>query len=653
MRLVWFEVNGFKRFASSSRMNVDGKLIAIVGPNEGGKTSLLDALEHHNHGDAFITEGPMQETTRDREFNPGHCVSTAMYLIEDEDRESISEIFEAADVRWFSETKKIHQGDFTFSLIPEPKRNLAPRQSALAEVTRHKECLEHGIEVPDEGIVPRVDMESLLGILSSDEQTLDSTAIDEIDLYAENIEKHCANNQLDHYGHIPNMLRDLKERESKKHPNLLAKEILLKRLPKFLKFTVDDRSLSSEYNVHNFFMDKQQKNRATPEIPQSVQNLAEACKLDLKSLFDAIGVQDQGKIESLLDDANENLKELMRVSWSQSTVTVRFRLNHNTLHILVGNRAEQFVQIAARSEGMRQFIALLMFLSKESILDVKPILLIDEIEQHLHYDAQADLVQMLARQDVASKTIYTTHSIGCLPEDLGNGVRLVEQTESSHSVINNWFWDSDVPGFSSLLFGMGASTLAFIPVRHAVVTEGAADLLLLPTMFREASNKLFLGFQVAPGLSKASDNDLALLDREALRTIYLTDGDEAGNKIRNKIIRAGIPVERVLQLPRISGEETVIEDYLSDEIYAHAVNLELDRSHGMAFRVSPDDIATPNRPRALAVWCESRNIREPRKRAVAYHVLESVHDFQFLRADTKDELARLLTEINELLDRGS
>jgi predicted ATP-dependent endonuclease of OLD family len=54
-----------------------------------------------------------------------------------------------------------------------------------------------------------------------------------------------------------------------------------------------------------------------------------------------------------------------------------------------------------------------------------PILLLDEIETHLHYDAQADLAQMLAKQEIVAKVIYTTHSMGCLPEDLGTGVRFI------------------------------------------------------------------------------------------------------------------------------------------------------------------------------------------------------------------------------------
>ena len=44
MWLVAVEVDGFRRFASKTRLEVDGALTALVGANEAGKTSLLEAM---------------------------------------------------------------------------------------------------------------------------------------------------------------------------------------------------------------------------------------------------------------------------------------------------------------------------------------------------------------------------------------------------------------------------------------------------------------------------------------------------------------------------------------------------------------------------------------------------------------------------------
>lgn len=64
MRLTRIEFNGYKRLAQTS-CNVDGKLIAFVGPNEAGKSSVLEAL-------AWLdTSGrtPLPDTARTREHS--------------------------------------------------------------------------------------------------------------------------------------------------------------------------------------------------------------------------------------------------------------------------------------------------------------------------------------------------------------------------------------------------------------------------------------------------------------------------------------------------------------------------------------------------------------------------------------------------------
>ena len=120
-----------------------------------------------------------------------------------------------------------------------------------------------------------------------------------------------------------------------------------------------------------------------------------------------------------------------------------FSVRDRNLNIVIENEPTEFTNLAERSDGFRQFVALQSFTMKERA--EKPILLIDEAETHLHYDAQAALVQMLQKQQVASKVIYSTHSAGCLPEDLGNGVRLVAKTGPSSSKIINRFWSSPEP----------------------------------------------------------------------------------------------------------------------------------------------------------------------------------------------------------------
>ncbi len=243
-------------------------------------------------------------------------------------------------------------------------------------------------------------------------------------------------------------------------------------------------------------------------------------------------------------------------------------------------------------------------LLQNSFSEQVSILLIDEVETHLHYDAQADLVQMLAKQEIVTKVIYTTHSVGCLPEDLGTGVRFIESKEpvSFTSRIENAFWNSGSSGFSPLLFGMGASTLAFIPLRNAVVTEGPSDMILWPTLLREATGRSHLDFQIVPGLSNANRSEIIVLDGEAPRTAYLLDADEGGKDLSRKLRGAGILEVKIFHIPDDVQQGLVIEDIVDAEVYVRAVNEELRRSHnGSDYSFPLDRLPASGRPTAIVI----------------------------------------------------
>ena len=120
---------------------------------------------------------------------------------------------------------------------------------------------------------------------------------------------------------------------------------------------------------------------------------------------------------------------------------------------VVDTDTRRFTRIEERSEGLRAFVTLALFLGSQA-LEVPPILLIDEAELHLHSDAQADLVGGLLKQINATQVWYTTHSPACLPSDLGTGIRLLERHDEK-SDIKSHFWTNNEPGFGPLQLSPG------------------------------------------------------------------------------------------------------------------------------------------------------------------------------------------------------
>ncbi|WP_019498537.1 toprim domain-containing protein [Pseudanabaena sp. PCC 6802] len=167
---------------------------------------------------------------------------------------------------------------------------------------------------------------------------------------------------------------------------------------------------------------------------------------------------------------------------------------------------------------------------------------------------------------------------------------------------------------------MGASSLAFIPLRKAIIVEGATDMLLLPTIFRQVSQRTSLGFQIAPGLSVAPKSILSLLENEAPSVVFLTDNDAAGKELAKQLKEAGIEESRILHLPGVEG--TVLEDCINKELYLEAINNEFLNWNQNPPIMSLKDLPDINRPKALSKWCKANSIKPPDKKVIAYRLLD-------------------------------
>lgn len=99
MDIIWARVSTYRRFAETQNLKLGGKLIALVGPNEAGKTSLLDALYHLGHDEPF----DRLDKTRRIDSQLSVRVEGAFFL-DHGDRESIGDVPGATKVKWIHAT---------------------------------------------------------------------------------------------------------------------------------------------------------------------------------------------------------------------------------------------------------------------------------------------------------------------------------------------------------------------------------------------------------------------------------------------------------------------------------------------------------------------------------------------------------------------
>jgi predicted ATP-dependent endonuclease of OLD family len=389
---------------------------------------------------------------------------------------------------------------------------------------------------------------------------------------------------------VASALVDLAQTERQPTPVRQVLNALDPYYPGIVFFEEDDRDLRSDYQVAV----------AVQERPAALENLCAVAKLELGDVAAAI---DSGRIphvEKLIEDANAELKRVFSEVWKQSGVYPRFSAPlDGTLRVFIATEGDASYSFPhERSDGLRWFIALHAFLASTGTEG--PVLLVDEAETHLHYDAQADLIDALMAQRVAPKVVYTTHSVGCLPPDLGRGIRAVlPAKDAERSEIANSYWSIDPAGqervgYTPLLFGMGARLLSLTVPRWAVVAEGPSDAILLPSLLREASNLESLGYRVVGGLSELAKPRLSSLPTHGGSVVCLADGDPPGLKRLAQVETAGMEKNRLFDLGDIQADCT-LEDLVAPDVFADAVNLELETWAIANYRVDPSTLPSTGR----------------------------------------------------------
>jgi predicted ATP-dependent endonuclease of OLD family len=632
MELFQVEITGFRKFKEKASLKTRGKLLAILGPNEAGKSSLLRALERLDDNTSF------EANERSRGLNPNATTIKATYLLSAEDREAVG----LTVGTWYDITKHSN-GERKWTIRPTPPdRDYGHRQKLIAAVNRLTKNEQALLAEEDEQLL--VDTKESFGRIFRSEKDLSEEHKQELSEIASRWREASGSDRPEKFDRIGDSLATTIRLETEESKRTVAGRALWDRLPEFLLFGEDDRDLRPSYLWTDL----------ATSTPTALENLAKVAELDLAKLISVATTNpNDPEFDTLMERANSALERNFQAAWNQSEVAVVLAHREQSLLIQVYNNDRARTDFAQRSDGLRQFVALRCFTAARESENF--ILLIDEAEQHLHYDAQADLVQMLAGQTVASKVIYTTHSVGCLPEDLGNGVRLVMPVakNSDWSKIENKFWstrEKDEAAFSPILMAMGASTMAFFPTRAAVLVEGPSDTILLPTMLREALDRTSLGVQFVHGLSEDGHVSLPLLNSTGTTVCYLLDNDGGGRKLAGQLIKRGVNPTRLFYLPK-TRTDAELEDFVDSQLLAEAASNVARQHLGVDSLIASADLPKFGKWDAIIQKCQQAAVKPLEKVPVAYEVLELLYASPERRVVSKQHLASFKTLAERLLKK--
>ena len=585
MRLVKLKLTDFRRFAGEQSLDLNENVIALVGPNEAGKSSILSAIE------SVGRQEPPKETDTTR-GSTSTAVIAALFSLDQADKAALADTGGGSDVNRVWVTRKAGSDLSTWDLEPYPMRDLTPRRHCAQVFRSFKD------RPPLTASLHREIMQTLL----SKDETLPEEALSRLAEIAEEIKQGkttLVNPRLvddlqpsarkQRRLGIADKLSKIVDIERKPTPSSQVVDILEDRIPDIAAFSAPDRELQSTYQL----------NDVTANQPSALGNLCTLAELDLIDVKTAVASGRMGRVEHLFEIANAKLKEKFRGVWRQSPIYPRLSGGlDGVLRVFVATEEGDYTFPEERSDGLRWFIALHAFLVARG--QHEPILLIDETETHLHYDAQADLIDALMNQRIAKQVIYTTHSVGCLPPDLGCGIRVTLAEEGKErSRIANSYWSvqpasDEKVGYAPLLFAMGARLLALTTPRFGVITEGPSDAILLPSLLREAASTDNLPYRIVPGLSEIAKSHIPSLSHYGGKVVALADGDAEGQTICNALRDAGIPGSSIFHLGRVRTDCT-LEDLVDATVLSEAINTELETWGIDPLRVGSEDLPSTGR----------------------------------------------------------
>ena len=444
MRMVAARIEGYRRFESTSTLDLTPRVVAIVGPNEAGKSSLLDALEN------LTTRGSLEFDERDFSgwVQPAQktAVLSALFEVEAADKEALAAVPGGEKVRLW-QLSRDSNGGVVGRVFPYIERDPKPRLALAGDLERmlargekkHRRFLatrmnelpgaektevgEAQEPPPPEPTVAEL-AEAALEDLRGSAETLSEEAYLRLEELGRALERVPVGSPA-YMKDLRQALFSLADEHQGETPNDRAFAILDKRTPRVKVLRDADRQLQTGYRFEDH-----------EEAPAPLENLLALAEVDWQSLKAAAARPENPELENLLHQANGRLEERLHSSWRQSVVSVRLSQQDGQLNVFPYDaESASHSKIEERSDGFKSFLALLAFTARHTEDQRKLILCIDEAERHLHYDAQVDLVGELTRQTFATQIIYTTHSAGCLPEDLGSGIRVVKQCAGDRSQI--------------------------------------------------------------------------------------------------------------------------------------------------------------------------------------------------------------------------
>lgn len=651
MKLNKVTIHKYKCVETEQSFNVENDITILVGMNESGKTSVLEALAKSNYFQKDETfkyktthDYPRKEKKTLDKSGVDPIAITSEYSISDEllatiEAELGKDVFTQKTIsvsNRFSNTRLWHDVNPDFVKFIEGK---------TAELKISSKALN----------------DKLVAVKTAAElDTLISEYKDETLLKAlETFKKYFKN--------------DLKFTENIFHEYII-RVFLLPNLPKFLYYD-EYYSLPSRISI-----EKLNEDNLKEEELKTAKALFELADINTKEIINADNYEDfkaeleatQATITNELFkywETNRNLEitfdidkvegtEERNVHSPQHGINVKVqdaKVIEHVLDIRVKNRRSGVsLPLKNRSKGFNWFFSFLVWFKKiQEDKKSNYILLLDEPGLNLHAAAQANLLHFLNDLSVDYQIVYSTHSPFMIESDKLQKVRTVLETENG-SVISDSIQEKDPNTLFPLQAALGYDIAQNLFIsKHNLLVEGASDLLYLTIMssILQTAGRTGLDSKITivptGGLDKVS-TFISLLRGSSLNVVCLLDTfrDSKGKAKLDDMIE-----QKIITGKKIKFFHEFLTDYTTADIEDLFTKEDYLKIYNEAFtdkQVKLSDLNNKIKPILIQITdflklTDGFNHYRPANKLASKGV-----DTKFFEKVTVDNFEKVFVEINKL-----
>lgn len=546
MKLKNVEILKFKSFETSQKFDIENDITILVGMNESGKTSALEAIAKTNYfqnDDSFKFNVTHDYPRREKKKMDKSGVTPEAIICTYEIDSSLKNEIEAElgkdtlESTEFSVTTK-YDNENTWSIV-----NIN-RTKFIENITEQLGISSKALNEKLEKIQSKEDLEELKGEYS-DEKYTDGLAT--LDKYFVN-EWNWSNDVISEY---------------------VSRVYLKPNKPKFLYYD-EYFSLPSRISIEKL----EESNLDEYEL-KTAKALFELADINTSEILESDDFEDfiaeLEATEAIISEelfkywaTNKNLHITFHIDKKEETDSRNnTRIVEHILDIRVKNKGVS-LPLKNRSKGFNWFFSFLVWFKRiQEDGGSNYILLLDEPGLNLHASAQADLLRFIEDLSCDYQIVYSTHSPFMIASESLNRVRTVLETDEG-SVISESVQEKDPNTLFPLQASLGydiAQNL-FVSKKNLLV-EGVSDLIILTAISgileSEKREHLRDDITIVPtgGLEKVA-TFISLLRGSNLEIACLLDSytDAKGKAKMDKMI-----AERIIHKNKIRFFDEFLTDY--------------------------------------------------------------------------------------------